>query len=196
MSNCSYYQFCISFYFYLFKWLLQVLICGLCLCVQVEIVCMRVSDVSKEPGVDLRGIHFVKCLFVLFDIDILPLKERKLFWFQKLSTHSTDIWRGLYDWTWTLYALNGKSCHLMELAGAPFQACRYTSPAIPNSQLTSAGTSGIHSTSLGQSRNYINRLMFNTETGNSVMGLTLPTRWVKISFKFLKLRYCYCLVLY
>lgn len=36
---------------------------------QVEIVCMRVSDVSKEPGVDSRGIHFVKCLFVLFDID-------------------------------------------------------------------------------------------------------------------------------
>lgn len=39
-------------------------------------------------------------------------------------------------------------CHLMEPAGDPRHACRYTSPATPNSQLTSAGTSGIHSRNL------------------------------------------------
>lgn len=38
--------------------------------------------------------------------------------------------------------------YLSEMAAVPFHACLYTSPAIPNSQLTSAGTSGIHSTNL------------------------------------------------
>lgn len=45
-------------------------------------------------------------------------------------------------------------CHLMEFAGSPLQACRYTSPATPNSQLTSAGTSGIHSKNLMHRRNF------------------------------------------
>lgn len=40
--------------------------------------------------------------------------------------------------------------HLRDPAGDPFHACRYTSPATPNSQLTSAGTSGIHSKNLVQ----------------------------------------------
>lgn len=38
--------------------------------------------------------------------------------------------------------------HLMDPAGDPLHAWRYTSPAIPKSQLTSAGTSGIHSKNL------------------------------------------------
>ncbi len=46
-------------------------------------------------------------------------------------------------------------CHLIELAGAPLHACRYTLPATPTNQLTSAGTSGIHSTNLLQSKNYV-----------------------------------------
>lgn len=43
--------------------------------------------------------------------------------------------------------LNTRS-HLRDPAAGPLHACRYTSPATPNSQLTSAGTSGIHSRNL------------------------------------------------